>query len=194
MAAQYSSTSPHLLARAVFEVAADRGLDAASVRTVAAAAGVSIGAVQHHFATKDHLFAFAFDELVRRVRERLASVDLDVPLPDRLAAVLGQLLPLDEERAREGRVMLAFAVRASTAAALRTIQRDTLAGIRDELTQVLRAAEVANPQVRASLLLAVVDGLTLDALSAPDLHSAAELTAVLDEQIALVLGTGLPVT
>lgn len=186
--AQYSSTNPELLAAAVFDVAAESGLEAASVRTVAAAAGVSIGAVQHHFATKDQLLAFAFDELVRRVRERLSALDLTGPLPARLAAVLRQLLPLDDEREREARVMLAFAARASTTAALGATQRATLTTVREELSAVLRGGGIDRPDLRATLLMAVVDGLALDAMSAPGLYSPAELVAALDEQIALVLG------
>jgi AcrR family transcriptional regulator len=190
MVRQYASTSPERLAEAVFDVAASRGLDAASVREVAAAAGVSIGAVQHHFATKEQMLAFAFTGLVQRVRDRVAALDTAAPLAERLAGFLRQLLPLDAERDREARVMTAFAVRASTSAALGAIQRDTLAEIRTELSAALRAASVPRPQTRATLLIAVVDGLALDMQSSAGLYSPADVTAALDEQIALVLGDG----
>lgn len=193
MVRRYASTSPEQLAEAVFEVAASRGLDAVSVREVAAAAGVSIGAVQHHFATKEQMLAFAFAGLVQRVRDRVAALDAAAPLAERLAGVLRQLLPLDAEREREARVMTAFAVRASASATLGAIQRDTLAEIRNELSAVLRAASVPRPQTRATLLIAVVDGLALDMLSSAGLYSPADVTAALDEQIALVLaGSQVP--
>lgn len=186
---RYASTSPEELADTVFGIAASKGLEAATIREVATAAGVSIGAVQHHFPTKDDLYAFAFDRLVRRVRERIARIDPHAPLPERLIAVLSQLLPLDEEREREGRVMLSFAARAATSPTLAEIQRATLAQIRRELAAQLTANGIPAPAVSAALLLAVVDGLTLDTLSSMGLDQPADLVAVLSAQVRLTLGS-----
>ncbi|MGB9222089.1 TetR/AcrR family transcriptional regulator [Mycobacterium sp.] len=51
---------------AALKLSAVRGAQATSIRMVAAAAGVSIGLVQHHFGTKAGLFQ-AVDEYVIRV-------------------------------------------------------------------------------------------------------------------------------
>ena len=72
---RYSSTSPERLAAALFDVAAESGLEGASVREVAKRAGVSIGAVQHHFSTKDEMFAFALRTLVDKLLARLSEVE-----------------------------------------------------------------------------------------------------------------------
>lgn len=185
---KYSSTSREQLTEALFDIAAARGLDAASVREVATGAGVSIGAVQHHFATKDDMFAFAFAHVVDRARARIDAVDWSNPLEQRLVDALTQLLPLDAERDREARVMTAFAVRAANSAALSEVQRHTLEAIRADLGRALADANVPNAETRATLLLAAVDGLTLDALSSADLYDAAHLTAALTEQVRLVIG------
>lgn len=184
---RYGSTSPELLTDAVFDIAGSRGLEAASIREVAQAAGVSIGAVQHHFTTKDELYSFAFAQLVDRVRGRLAGVAPEAPLEDRLICALRQLLPLDDEREREARVMLAFAARAATNDSLAEIQRRTLAEIREELGAQLAAGGIASPEVHATILLAVVDGLTLDALSARGQYSRAELVQALTTQVRMLL-------
>lgn len=55
---------------AVVRVLVRDGLDGLSVRRVAAEAGVSIGAVQHHFATKDALLVAAADHVTTRFRMR----------------------------------------------------------------------------------------------------------------------------
>jgi AcrR family transcriptional regulator len=180
-------TSPTELVNAVFDIAATRGLDAASIREVANAAGVSIGAVQHHFGTKDDLYTFAFEQLVERVRSRVARIDPADPLNERLVIALSQLLPLDGQREHEARVMLSFAARAATSEALASIQRRTLTELRDELTDQLSADGIDMPDVRATLLLAAVDGLTLDAVSS-GMYTTAELSAALRTQIRLVLG------
>lgn len=179
-------TNPDLLAEAVFDIAATKGLDAASIREVAAAAGVSIGAVQYHFATKDELYAFAFSQVIRRVEERLAKVDLEAGLEDRLVAVLSELLPMDPAREREARVMLGFAARATSHSLLAATQRSTLDGIVAQLTEQLDAAGVDDAATRAVLLLAAVDGLTLDGLSSGDLDPDLMLRA-LRAQVRLVL-------
>lgn len=181
MARQYAATSPEALTEALFEVSADSGLDAATVRVVAARAGVSIGAVQHHFATKDQMYVAAFAALVARVRARIGRVDLSAPLPGRLRAVLAELLPLDEERTREARVMAGFAVRAATSPSLATIQAAQLAEIRAELAAALGDHDHA--EQRAAVLLAAVDGLALHAVSSGGALKRAQLTAALDELV-----------
>ena len=47
------------IAAAVLRIVTTRGVEAASLRTVAAEAGVSMGAVQHYFTTKDEMLRFA---------------------------------------------------------------------------------------------------------------------------------------
>lgn len=178
---QYAATSPEALTEAVFDVAAESGLDAATVRVVAARAGVSIGAVQHHFATKDQLYAAAFAALVARVRTRLGRVDLTVPLAERVRTVLAELLPLDEERTREARVMACFAVRAASSPPLAEIQASLLAETRAELAEALSALD--NAEQRAVVLLAAVDGLALQAISSGGRLRRAELTDALDELV-----------
>lgn len=177
----YASTSREALTEALFEVAAESGLETATVRVIAARAGVSIGALQHHFATKDELYAAAFATLVARVRSRIEAVDLSAPLPDRLRAALGELLPLDDVRTREARVMAAFAARAATSAPLAEIQAKLLAEIRAELVQAL--GEIDPSGLRAVILLAAVDGLALQAISSGGLLKRAQLTAALDELV-----------
>ncbi|MFE3195063.1 TetR/AcrR family transcriptional regulator [Nocardia sp. NPDC059240] len=183
----YRSTTPELLAEAVFDIAATRGLDAASVREVATAADVSIGAVQHHFRTKDELYAFAFEQLVTRVRSRITRVDPNTPLPKRLLEALSHLLPLDAEREREGRVMLAFTARAATNESLARLQSRTLDELRAGLAIPLAEAGIPDPELHAALLLSAVDGLTMDALSTRGLYTPTQLTKLVSLQVQLIL-------
>lgn len=169
----------------VVALTAERGLDAVSIREVASAAGVSIGAVQHHFPTKDAMLEAAFEHVVTATRARVAAVSLvDGDVSGNLSRVLQQLLPLDAERRREARVSVAFAARAATAPALRRLQRRLLAEIRRELRDVLGAA----PPEAAAVVLALVDGLALHEASS-GISRPAELVAALEFGIAAVVGT-----
>ena len=48
------------LTEVLLEVVAESGLEGASIRTIAARAGVSIGTVQHYFKTKDEMLQHAY--------------------------------------------------------------------------------------------------------------------------------------
>ncbi|MFG3256090.1 TetR/AcrR family transcriptional regulator [Streptomyces sp. NPDC048172] len=189
------------IAEVLTRIAAERGLEHVSVREVAAAAGVSIGAVQHHFATKDEMLAFAFRHVVERTGARLAAFRPGRSPERDLARVLRELLPLDETRRAECRVYVAFAARAALDPALAAIQRETQAQLLDGLTETLRRARDAglgagpgtgrvpplDPRTDATLLLAVVDGLTFDAVAEPDRLPPRRLTALLDRYLKRLL-------
>jgi AcrR family transcriptional regulator len=178
----------------LLSITATRGLDQVSVREVAAAAGVSIGTVQHYFATKDEMLVFAFRQVVQRTRARVAGIDAGTGPRRALGAALRELLPLDQARLAECRVYLAFAARAATAPALAAVQQETLSTILADLQQALSAATTARGRgpaldvaLEARLLLAVVDGLMFDAVSAPGTVTPAELEAALDAYLDRLL-------
>jgi AcrR family transcriptional regulator len=178
----------------VLGITATGGLDQVSVREVAGAAGVSIGTVQHYFATKDEMLVFAFRQVVERTRARVARIDAGTGPRRALGAALRELLPLDQTRLAECRVYLAFAARAATSPALAAVQAETLSAIHAELQQVLTAATAAHPMgavpdttQQARLLLAVVDGLMFDAVSAPGTLTPADLEAALDAYLDRLL-------
>ncbi|MDX5310725.1 MAG: TetR family transcriptional regulator [Rhodococcus sp. (in: high G+C Gram-positive bacteria)] len=183
----YATTSPTRLAAALLEVAARIGLDGASVREVASHAGVSIGAVQHHFPTKDEMLAYSFRSLAERVLTRLSTIDPDIDPARTLFAALSQLLPLDEQRTAEAHVMAAFTVRAATSPSLSTIRHTTLFTMRTAVSAVLIRMGTAEAETRAALLLAAVNGLALDAIASPELYPPEYLTHALHTQIQLSL-------
>ncbi|NLG56350.1 MAG: TetR/AcrR family transcriptional regulator [Rhodococcus sp.] len=183
---RYSSTSPELLAAALFDVAASTGLDNTSVREVAKKAGVSIGAVQHHFSTKDDMFAYALTTIVDRLHRRIAAVD-EADIDQQLVAMLGQLLPLDHERTREAHVLAAFSVRSVTTPSLAAIRNQSRFTVRTFVSAVLIDAGVPEAETRAALLLSCAEGLTLTAISSPDDHPAEYLVRALDAQVQMAL-------
>lgn len=151
------------VAEAVLQIIASRGTDAVSVREVAAALDVSIGAIQHYFSTKAEMVEFAFCHSVQRVRDRLIDLPQTGDRARDIRTVLSELLPLDETRRAEVAIHLAFASLAATTPGLQSIQRDLLAGIRNELSEALGPGH----DTQAAMLLGAVDGLALHAVSAP---------------------------
>lgn len=179
-----------LLADALLRVAAQRGLMDVSLRHVAAEAGVTAGMVQHYFRTKDEMMIFALDVVAARVQARLAG-DPDVAAgdPRRLVrALLVQLLPLDADRELEGRVAVAYHAYAASRPDVAARLREDTRGMRAAVAAEIRAAPgVLDPEVAATGLLALVEGLAVHVLGG---HLApADALATLDAHLAVAFGT-----
>ena len=163
-------------------VAAERGLEAVSLRHVAAEAGVSAGMVQHYFATKDDMMAFAMAMVRERSEARVATAVAGLgeapPAHLLVRTLISALLPLDEQSGADARVALAFlayaAVRPPVAAALR---EDTVQ-LRSFLAALIPGPDAAEA---AGGLLALTEGLGLYLISGQ--YTAAQALAVLDAQL-----------
>ncbi|PBC39643.1 TetR family transcriptional regulator [Rhodococcus sp. ACS1] len=171
------------VAEAVLQIIASRGTDAVSVREVAAALDVSIGAIQHYFSTKAEMVEFAFGHSVQRVRDRLIDLPQTGDRARDIRTVLSELLPLDETRRAEVAIHLAFASLAATTPGLQSIQRDLLTGIRNELSEALGPGH----DTQAAMLLGAVDGLALHAISAPGGLDADQLERALAVAVTAAL-------
>ena len=79
------------LKKAAREQLVTKGITGASVQPILDRAGVSRGALFHHFPTKNHLIAAAFDELMRdaSVQLRVLSTELRLSIIDLDAFVVG---------------------------------------------------------------------------------------------------------
>ena len=180
------STRQHdAIVDALLEIVADHGLDKATVREVAGAAGVAIGTVQHYFPTKDRLVSAAFAEVVDRITTRVRAIPLGDDPHANLTAVLHELLPLDDRRCREVRIQLAFAAKAAVTPALATLQRTVLDGVRRSVAGVFGAAwaqpvDAPRCALASAAVLAVVDGLALHVVSADLDPEEGQLVAALD--------------
>lgn len=168
------------LCEAMLELVAIQGVEALSVRQVAAAAGVSIGTVQYHFPTKQAMLTAAFEHAVARTRSRLAALRRTGNVRKDLSAALAQLLPLDDERRADVAVTVAFASLAATTPTLQAVQAELLTAIRAEIAEGLGPGS----RPRAALLLAAVDGLALHEVSAPGSLGPRALRRALDLAVA----------
>ncbi|RKT55101.1 TetR/AcrR family transcriptional regulator [Saccharothrix australiensis] len=102
------------IAGAVWRLVARAGLEAVSLREVAAEAGVSVGRVQHYFRSKDALLLFglrlARDRMTARIGQRVGGL-AGTP-EDTLRATLDELLGDDPDTRQAVRVWVAFLGRA----------------------------------------------------------------------------------
>ena len=157
-------TTRERILQAVLTLVSTRGLDETSVRTVAAEAGVSIGAVQHHFATKNALLMGAMEAVTAAFQEELQGrLSGAVDPRDALREFLFLLSCATEEDASASTVWVAFAARACVDPAIREVHsRDWLA-TEDFLAALISAAHpvIADARETAGSLLALADGLAV---------------------------------
>ena len=170
------------LAEALWRITAERGLEAVTLRQVAAEAGVSMGLVQHYFHSKDEMLLFAHECLRERAGHRFASLALPDDPRDRLRHVLAELLPLDEERVVEAHVALAFLARAAVEPGMAALLREGFVWLRDFLTAELHGLGVPDAEREAEVLLALHDGLVGQIVSGH--HAVPSALAVLDAHLA----------
>jgi AcrR family transcriptional regulator len=98
---------------------AKEGLDAVTLRRVAAQSGCTTGAVTHYFASRELLVIASLSAAHYAAGSRMQAVSRRNQAPrKRLMAVLLEALPLDDVRLREWRVWLAFWAAAGSSRAL----------------------------------------------------------------------------
>ncbi len=184
------------LAAAVWRLASRDGLEAVTLRGVSAEAGWSTGALHHYFGDKEELLLFAFQTIADRVRRRLAAAARATSEPLELARTLLTVgLPLDAERRAEVRVWFAFLGLALTRPVLARAQRDAYRAWRRRLAKTLREAQrrgeldrALDPEREAAGLIALVDGLAVQASFEPRALSASRQLELVDERLARLAG------
>lgn len=163
------------IAEAVLRIVARDGLDAVSMRTVAAEAGRSLGWVQREFATKDVMLQqtliHALDLMDERIAGHTARQGRGASIRSAMGTIAQEVLPGRPDTIAEQRVWLAFMARASLdpdlAGPIRARYLDSHRGIADGIAaaQALGQAEPdLDPWQEAQALVALVDGLTAQVL------------------------------
>ena len=185
-----------LMARAVWSVTAERGLEAVTLRDVAAEAGVSMGLVQHYFSSKNEMLLYACEHIVELAAEGArADAEGTSSAPNPGAAIRGialQTLPLDDDQQAGAGVWLAFLAAASTNPRLAVFMRRALTGTHQVIAEQLRVARSAgtipndvDPDTTATELVALITGLMVHVVIGH--YTAAEATAAVDARLDRLL-------
>ncbi|MFF4412929.1 TetR/AcrR family transcriptional regulator [Streptosporangium sp. NPDC001559] len=178
------------IARALWRVVEQRGVTHLTLRVVAQEAGISLGQLQHYFASRTAMLSFAMDFASERTSLRVAQ-DLerlgDHPHPrDVLRLTLMEMLPLHADARATSRMSAAYVLEALHDEAVHEQARHGLTQGRALVERLVRQAIAdghlapdRDPAIETNLLLALT-GLTplielnviepRDALAAIDLH------------------------
>jgi AcrR family transcriptional regulator len=179
-----ATVSSEQLTDALMRLVVDGGLEAVSVRTVAKEAGVSVGAVQYHFKTKDDLLYAAYERVIDQVALRAQAIQATSAL-DFVSKLLQELLPLDDRRAAELKVAMAFSARSIYSERLAALYSTGYGALIDAIAGALEQANTAlDARPEAIQAVALTDGLAWHLQCAPARLTADQALAALDAHLA----------
>jgi AcrR family transcriptional regulator len=175
------------LTDALLRIASTRGLQAVTMREVAAEAGVSLRLVQYYFTDKQALLDSGLAELAarldRRVKARAATAGGNLSVRSVFELVLGAILPADEPGRLDQLAWTAYYAAALTDPAFAHAAAGGMAypnALEDFLTARLSAAQQAgtidagrDPRTEVAALLALANGLTSSILAGQRTSEAA---------------------
>lgn len=167
------------IARAFQDLLAESGPTGTTYPRVAARAGVSVGLIQHYFASKEELLRFAYADCLARRDARIAQHVADGeaagrPIAAMLSASLLELVPLDPERRAEHGVVQSLLTGALHDPALADVARAAAVELHARATTALENAKECGevrPEVDAAagatVLLATAQGIATALALAP---------------------------
>ena len=177
------------IARALWRVVRRDGVGAASVRTVAAEAGWSAGAVRYYFPDQAELLGFAVELVTRRVRERIDRLEPSGPASEQILRYLEEVIPLDDERRAEFEVWLAFLAQSLAENEAAGTLRPHVEPVHGDLYQLCRnllaalADDRLDLDLEAARLHALVDGVSIHIATNPGVMTAARVREILRRQL-----------
>lgn len=155
------------IARIAADLIAERGLEAATIRQVAARAGFSTTVVTHYFANKRAMLLAAYSHMAQSTEARYEGL-VDAYAADPLAR-LEIMLPIDDEGLRAWRVYFQFWPMAANDAELQEEQRWWTDHAKELARAALAAAQpgIADIDLKATLAVVALQGIAVQALFDP---------------------------
>jgi AcrR family transcriptional regulator len=158
---------------AAVKLIAHEGIDDVRIARIAMAAGVSAGLVHYHFASREALLAEALEHSYEIAGNARISVPEDEPAPAtrRLAEMIDQCLPLNEELRDDWVLWVELWLRAVRHPELRPTAAKLYARMRVWFAEVIAEGtqdgefSATDPERTADRLLALIDGYGVRSLN-----------------------------
>lgn len=159
------------VSEAAWRVIVREGLDRTSMRAIAQEMNCTTGVVTHYFRNKQELILFALHQVAKRLQQLMEQAVANVSGCDRLVVMLSSFLPIDRERQEILQVWVAFLGYAVGREGLMADHRQSAGALRQVIIQELVTLQAqgdiradVDPAYEANVLLALVNGVSLDSL------------------------------
>lgn len=178
------------LSQAVWKIVGEQGMEAVTVRSVAEAAGWSVGVLSHYFPTKGSLLEFAFELEGKRVQRKLDDATRGRVGMDALRELVAATLPLDAERITIARIWLGYMGRAANDRRLAESFRRRFHAWRQRIIEAIDSgitcgeiSEDVDRETAADALMSFVDGTCMQEFFEPERCSSERQLALLEAQL-----------
>lgn len=181
------------LVDATWRIIARHGIEGTTMRQIAAEAGFANGALKPYFSTKDDLLSFAFGHVFGQTSRRMLEATAGAKGLVALRAYCHEILPLDENRISEARIVIPFWQRALTDPSKARLHDAAMTEWRLALHACLGEARdagdihtVVTDDDIVGHLMTVVLGAQITAVLSPAEHSPEQLVSQLDGYLRLL--------
>lgn len=185
------------LIAAALDLVAEGGLQAATVRAIAARAGVTPGLIRHYFTSKEELTRTAYTRLMQRMVADSSAVLDNAPAGAlaRLAGfVVASVSPPVLDPVSVG-LWAGFLHALRRDASMRAIHSAQYLAFRDILQDLIadlpRQCDPARLRREAIACTAVIDGLWLEGSVLPEAFASGEIAAIALDSVGRLLGVDL---
>ena len=180
------------VAEATWRVIGKLGMNATTIRAIAEELECSTGAIVHYFKNKDDLFIFSLHLATERLARRIEKCRQGVSGHETLRRVFAEYLPLDDERALEWHIWVAFLTRSVNNPRLTQEQREWYEGFQNLLRDIIIEGQQSgafrddiDPTEEADTLIALVDGIGVHAIRDPQHFPPAYQAALMNRHLLL---------
>ncbi|KKB36990.1 TetR/AcrR family transcriptional regulator [Bacillus thermotolerans] len=174
------------IAEAAWNIIRKEGVEKASIRRVAAEAGMSSGALRHYFSTQDEMLLFIMNYYLEEGKKRSQNKEWSENPVQAVEEVLLELVPIDEEKKIETSVWWILALRSLTSDTIKDKKDEMTDGtyeLANSLIEILALKGVLSDSMNAELeksrLTALIEGLSIHALLRPDVYSPEKVKEVI---------------
>jgi AcrR family transcriptional regulator len=181
------------LVDATWRIIARHGIEGATMREIALEAGFANGALKPYFPTKDDLITFAFGHVFNRTNQRIAGTSAGKAGLEALRGFCREVLPLDEDRINEARIVIPFWQKALTDSAKAELHETSMnqwrSAMRGHLREARNRGEVTSAigdEDIVNQLMSMLLGAQIVAAMSPGEHLPAQLDAALDAYLLLL--------
>ncbi|WP_366163429.1 TetR/AcrR family transcriptional regulator [Bacillus infantis] len=160
------------IARATWQVILDKGMEGASVRNIAAEAGVSLGALRHYFSTQDELLVYAMKLVNENVINRVSEIaSKNLPPREKVHKILLETIPTTDEKMAEMEVWFAFIAYSRQKEEFRSLKQGIYTGIVQMIDFLKSNGELKDGldlDLETEMLYSFIDGLALHSMLEPE--------------------------
>lgn len=157
------------------------GIQSVTMRTVAADAGWSVGALQKTFPDKESLLRASLELLISRAAARMEALPFTGDTADYVVRLIRETLPLDRVRRDEVLARNAFATEATHSRWIADVLISEDERTSGQLLQALNDLDLPRPAGTVASIIAVTDGFAARLLYDPS--RAEELCAALEPTV-----------